>query len=208
MIDGKSDTVASVDRGGKAWPTWARVLVTLALLYHASAVWVAAWAPPPSSELERDLDVFFDRYQQLTAQGYSPRYYSPEPPPTPVITATLAFADGRAEKVVRIPERGTWPRLLYQRQLALANGLFQDASEAREFGDASRSRWAHAFATHLGRVNPGCSSVTLQMQLHLVPSPDRAREWLARPGAGPVDLDADEFYTAPERIGVFPCDAS
>jgi hypothetical protein len=209
MNGGKNDTIDKVAPIAGRWPNWARVIVTLALLYHASAVWVGAWAPAPSSRLERDLDEFFDRYQQLVDQGYSYRYYSPDPPPTPVVTATLAFADGRPEKSVRIPERGTWPRLRYQRQLALANGLLMDVEDAKAKGlDASRSRWAHAFATHLGRSNPGCSSVTLRWQLHLLPNPDRVRQLLEAPGAGPVDLDAEEFYTAPERIGVFPCDAS
>ncbi len=44
--------------------------------------------------------------------------------------------------------------------------------------------------------------------MHLIPNLDRVRELLARPGGGAVDLDADEFYTTPERIGVYPCDAS
>jgi hypothetical protein len=209
MIGGNNDTTGKSAPTAGRWPTWARVVVTLALLYHASAVWVGAWAPAPSSRLERDLDDVFDRYQQLVDQGYSYRYYSPEPPPTPVITAVLTYGDGRPERSVRIPERGTWPRLRYQRQLALASGLLMDVEDARaNGGDASKSRWAHAFKTHLCRSNPGCSSVTLWWQLHLVPNPERVRQLLEAPGAGPVDLDAEEFYTAPERIGVFPCDAS
>ena len=99
--------------------------------------------------------------------------------------------------------------MLYQRQLALAHGLMEDFEAARrDAGDGSKSRWANAFATHLGRANPGCSSVTLHLQMHLVPRIERVREMLEQARPGPVDLDADEFYTAPERIGVFPCDAS
>jgi hypothetical protein len=46
--------------------------------------------------------------------------------------------------------------------------------------------------------------VSLYTQDHLIPDPARVAANLAR-GEG-VDLDADEFFTAPERIGVFPCD--
>lgn len=208
MDGGRSATEGKDAPAAVRWPTWARVLTTLALLYHASAVWVGAWAPGPSSELERQLVGPFDAYYQATNQGFSYRYYSPEPPPTPIITATLAFADGRPDRVARIPERGTWPRLRYQRQLALANGLFQDLNEAKRHGDGSGSPWAHAFKTHLCRSNPGCSTITLRWQMHLVPNPGRVRELLDRSGGRPVDLDAEEFYTAPERIGVYPCDAS
>ena len=204
MDGGKSGTVGNLGDRSKRWPTWARVVATLLLLFHAAAIWVGAWAPQPSSGLVRGLDDFFGTYQQLIDQGYSYRYYSPEPPPTPVITATLAFGEGRPEKTVRIPERGTWPRLRYQRQLALASGLLMDVEDARHNGgDGSKSRWANAFASHLRRSNPGCTAVTLRSQLHLVPNPERVRELLARPGGGAVDLDAEEFYTAPERIGDF-----
>jgi hypothetical protein len=208
MRDGMCETTGTDTGIAPGWPTWARLLATLAILFHALAIWSGAWAPMPSSELEQAMDRTFEGYQQLVAQGYSYRYYSPEPSPTPVITASLSFADGRPEQAVRIPERGTWPRLRYQRQLALANGLMRDVDEARQGGDGSRSRWAHAFASHLGRSHPGCSSVTLRSQWHMVPPPGRVRELLATPGGGPVDLDADEFYTAPERIGVYQCDAS
>jgi hypothetical protein len=46
--------------------------------------------------------------------------------------------------------------------------------------------------------------VTLFAQSHLVPDPLLVRDALAR--RSPVDIDAEEFFTAPERIGEFPCD--
>ncbi len=193
------------------WPPWARRVVTVLVLFHAGAIVSGVWSAQPASELERAVDSVFEPYDGLIRQGYSYRYYSPEPPPTPVVTATLAFRDGRPERVVRFPDRATWPRMLYQRELNLANWLMADVEEARQFaGDGAKSRWAQAFAAHLGRTHPGCSSVTLRNQSHLVPPLDRVREELAHPepGSKPVDLDADEFYTTPERIGVFPCDAS
>ena len=195
------------------WPIWARRLVTAALFFHTVAIVAGVWAAQPASELEERVDAKFAWYHGLIRQGYSYRYYSPEPPPTPVITATLAFRDGRAEQVVRLPARETWPRLLYQRELNLANWLMEDVEDARRNSpdhDPARSRWGQAFAAHLGRTHPGCSSVTLRHQFHLVPPLDRVRSELEhpRPGQGPVDLDADEFFTTPERIGVFPCDAS
>ncbi len=191
------------------WPTWTRRLVTVGLLGHATAILTGVWSAQPASDLERQVDAPFEWYQGLIRQGYSYRYYSPEPPPTPVVTATLAFRDGRPDQVVRLPDRGAWPRMLYQRELNLANWLMADVEDARHNGgDGAKSRWAQAFAAHLGRTHPGCSSVTLRNQLHLVPPLDRVREERTHPGSKPVDLDADEFYTTPERIGVFPCDAS
>lgn len=209
MRVGKLNAAGHPGEPGGRWPAWACRLATVALLFHAAAALAGALGAPPCSSLEHEVAESFGPYHQAIDQGVSYRYYSSAFPPTPVVTATLAFADGRADREVRLPERGTRPRLRYQRQLALAHGLMEDFEEARrEAGDGSRSRWARAFATHLGRANPGCSSVTLRLQMHLVPEIGRVRQLLDRPGAGAVDLDAEEFYTAFERIGVFPCDAS
>ena len=195
------------------WPRWARRLATAALLFHAVAIVAGVMQPQPSSDLEAAVDAQFAWYQGLTRQGQSYRFYSPEPPPTPVVTASLAFRDGRPDEVVRIPDRATRPRLLYQRQLALAHYLTADADDARRNSpdhDPGRSRWARAYATHLGLTHPGCNSVTLRGQVHLIPPLDRVADELRhpRPGQAALDLDADEFYSTPERIGVFPCDAS
>ena len=208
MTGPESAALAATQPPVAGWPLAARRLITVGLLWHAAAILGGVWAAPPASELEQGFDSLFGSYQQLLRQGYSYRYYSPEPPPTPVVYATLAFRDGRPDEVVRFPDRSAWPRMRYQRELNLANWLLADVEEARRFAnDGSKSRWAQAFAAHLGRTHPGCSAVTLRNQLHLVPPLDRVRDEFRRE-AKPVDLDADEFYTTPERIGVFPCDAS
>jgi hypothetical protein len=162
---------------------------------------------PPSSGLEQAVRDGFGLYYQLVDQGYAYRYYAPEPGPTPVVTARVRYADGRPEETVRLPRRGVLPRLRYQRQLALANHLTTDFTEARQAtGEGANSPWARSYARHLARSRPGCTSVTLFTQMHLIPDPQQVREALA--SRAPVDLDAEEYYTAPERIGEFPCDGS
>jgi len=215
---GKSDTANPVDPAfsGRAnslsqpgsWPAWARRVVSVALVFHILAILAGAFAAAPSSALERDVVRLFAPYHHLIDQGYAYRYYAPEPGPTPVATATIRYADGRADEIVRLPDRGARPRLRYQRQLALANHLVADFETARSVtGDGSRSPWARSYARHLARTRPGCTSVILYAQSHLIPEPERVREALSAPGHPRVDLDADEFYTTPERIGEFPCDA-
>jgi hypothetical protein len=207
---GKSDTV-NADGRDRGWSPWARRVVTAALLFHFAAVLAGALGAPPSSPLERAIADAFAPYHQVLDQGYSYRYYAPEPGPTPVVTAKIRFDDGRPEETVRLPERGVWPRLRYQRQLALANHLVSDFEEARSAtGDGQQSVWARSYARHLARTRKakGCASVTLYAQAHLIPDPGRVREALehADGGSSPVDIDAEEFYTTPERIGEFPCD--
>ncbi len=207
MTSGKFDTLGKSYRLASSWPTWARVAVTLVVLIHACAIWIGAWASPPSSPLERSLADGFRGYYDLLDQGYSYRYYAPEPPPTPIVTATILYADGRSEEV-SLPDRATRPRMLYQRELALANSLFLEVEESRQHrGDPGHGPWAHSYARHLGKIHPGAKTVALSLQLHLIPDPARVEEQLRATGKAP-DLDAPEFYTVPERIGEYPCDAS
>jgi hypothetical protein len=173
-----------------------------------AAVVSGALGVPPSSDLERGIANLFTWYHGLMDQGYAYRYYA-EPPPTPVVLATLSYGDGRPDASVRVPERRvSGPPMRRQRQLALANALF-----ARVQGDLARSGaprgdvpLARSYARHLCRTRPGCSSVTLHVQQHLIPDPRRVLEVLDEPGGGRFDLFDESLFTTPRWIGDFPCD--
>jgi hypothetical protein len=208
MSFGKSGTVGKAGEVRVTWPRAAKVAVTLALLFHVTAIWAGLWgAGSPASPLQRRLAGGFRWYYGLIDQGYTYRYYA-NPGPTPVVTAVIHYPDGRIEEV-RLPDRKTRPRMLYQRELALANHLWSDVEEARhEAGDPSASAWAQSYARHLGKTHPGARSVTLSVQMHEIPDPRRVAEALEQTGKA-LDLDdPDQFYTVPERIGEFPCAAS
>jgi hypothetical protein len=191
---------------GRAWPAWARCLVSIGLLLHRVAILAGALSVPPSSDLLRGIASRFAHYYEVIDQGYGYRYYT-EPPPTALIEARLRFADGREERVVRLPDPAQWPRLRYQRHLALAHHLFEDFTAARTApGGPVRSLWAASYARHLCRANPGCSGVTLYLVMHLIPDLQLMRETASRPGATPVDVDEERFFTVPERIGDYSCD--
>jgi hypothetical protein len=186
------------------WPVWGRTTVSLIILFHILAVLAGVLGVPPSSNLERTIAGFFTPYYDFMDLGYSYRYYS-EPPPTPVVTATLNFGEGRSEETVRLPGRNVaGPRLRHQRQLALANALFMDVQQAKQStGDASKSRLARAYARHLCLTRALCRSVSIHVQLHLIPDMEEARE---ASGAQGLDLYAESLFTTPEWIGDFPCD--
>jgi len=189
-----------------SWPPWARRLVSAVVVFHAAAVLAGALAASPSSPLERAAADLFSGYNRAIDQGHSYRYYAPEPGPTPVVTATVRYADGRADETVRLPTPGVSPRLRHQRQLALANHLVADFEGARRgTGDGARSHYARSYARHLAASRPGCATVVLYAQAHLIPDPERVRGGLE--AGRRVDLDAEEYFTAPERIGEFSCDA-
>lgn len=90
-----------------AWPVWARSVVSVMLVMHIAAVLSGAFAAAePASALERRIaDVFFS-YHQVIDQGYTYRYYAPEPGPTPVVTAKIHYSDGRPDEELRLPDAG------------------------------------------------------------------------------------------------------
>ena len=84
---------------------------------------------------------------------------------------------------------------------------FMDVQEAKQrTGDGSRSVLARAYARHLCLSHPGCQGVTIHLQQHLIPEMDQVREQTAAPGAGRFDLFSESLFSAPERIGDYPCD--
>jgi hypothetical protein len=191
----------------RSWPAWARATVSFLVIFHLVAVISGGLAVPPSSMLERSIADLFTAYYGLADLGYAYRFYV-EPPPTPVVLATLRFGVDQPEETVRLPGRNLpGPRMRHQRQLALANALFLDVQEAKErTGDGSRSLLARAFARHLCVTRPGCRSVTIHLQQHLIPEMEQVRQEIEAPGAGRFDLFNESLFSALERIGDFPCD--
>lgn len=193
---------AGIEGEPARWPAGARWLVSGLLAFHLASQLAVQFAAPPSSPLEQALAAPFGRYYDVFDLGHAYRYYAPEPGPTPVVTARLTFDDGRPEREIRLPDRSLGPRLRYQRHLNLANHLFNDAHLGHDHGREGRggSRWATSYARHLCRTNPGCKTVAIYAQRHLLPS----LEMVAREGM--PDIDDERFYEVPVLIGEYSCD--
>ncbi len=113
-----------------------------------------------------------------------------------MVEARLRFDDGRPEQIVRLPDRATRPRMLYQRQLHLANHLFEDHLAARNAPPGhnhGQGVWARSYARHLCKTT-GCASVALYVKLHQIPDLERT---LRGPGGSRRAADR------PGRRGVF-----
>lgn len=190
--------------------TPARKIVAALVAIHFSILLIGAAAAAPSSELQQTLAGKFLGYFQLLDLGQGYRFYAPRPAPTAIVTAKLKIrdADGRIKyETVRIPERGTRPRLRLQRQLALANSLWAEfeRQSAGHQGHTHEPILAKSYARHIGKQFPGCESVELFLHRHpdpmLVDRAYREREKLTL-----TELDDEKFRTPTESLGSFPCD--
>ncbi len=199
VTDATNVPSASTER----WRTPAKLLVSIALLYHTSAILAGALAGPPSSPVERKAANLFRYYYGFVNQGYAYRYYArldttvdpahPHPWNTPVITMEMEFAgaEGVRHEVLRLPRRDArWPRLRFQRELDLAYHLTSDP------------RWVGTYARHVCKTL-GCTKVTLYTQEHQIP--DLASVRSAAAGGGTIDLEAESTYGPRVKLGEFKC---
>jgi hypothetical protein len=188
---------------GRAWPAWACWLVSAVLLFHITAIVVCEVAGQVvSSTFERDLARPFWWYPVMLHQEIAHAYFAPEPDPaTPIVTARLEYSGRQPDRVIRLPDPATRPRIRYLREIGLAWHVVHEWSQT---GPVPRSYWAASYARHLCRTNPGCTRVALYMQYHRMPDPASVVRDVSR-GTTPV-LDAPGLYTVAELIGAFSCD--
>lgn len=195
----RNSEAAATAPAATTWPVWARVAVSLLLLWHVAATLVYEFNEEPYSGLEQAVAAKFFPYLGLINEWQRHQYYAPEPPDTPIVLATIQFADGRPEKEVRLPDPGLVPRLRLQRRLAFA---FNVHAEAQKAAPHLRFR-AASYARYLCRQNPGASLITIYTQWHLIPRPEEVRRALGR--GETLDLDGRRYYSAKFVAGDYPC---
>jgi hypothetical protein len=175
-------------------PGWERQWSALCCCITWPRCWPARWCPavvPTGAGDRRRFTPYYDAMDPGLVSVYA------EPPPTPVVTARLSCS-ARGSPRRRCACRGGTCRALgcgTGRQLALANAL-TPTSRRPSCGPRTRAEagWPAAYARHLCRSRPGCRSVTLHVQQHLIPDPARSAR-RSRPGAAVRPL-AESLFTA------------
>ena len=176
------------------------------LVFHLVALVSGGLAVPPSSVVERSVADLFTPYYGVADLGYAYRFYA-EPPPTPVVTATLSFGEPARRRWFGC-RGGTWRARACGISVSLRWRTHCSVTCSRPVqrtGDGSRSVLARAFARHLCLTTPGCQGVTIHLQHHLIPGMEQVRRAIDAPGAGRFDLFNESLFSTPERIGDYPC---
>jgi hypothetical protein len=163
-----------------------RVLITIALLAHLSAITVAPWSgPEPAGPLVAMIARPFGTYLDATYSGHGYRFFAPAPGPSHLVRYTLTMPDGTS-KTETFPNKQTeWPRLFYHRHFMLSeklNGLFDsdepgpnDPPEAHAEWQAMRDTFnqtARSYAMHL-LVTTGAAEIKLELVRHNIPFPQQ-----------------------------------
>lgn len=114
----KAQTISDQALG---WPGPVRVIVSLILLWHLSAVIVSPWSrPPPVSELSTRVAQYYRPYINALHLNQGYRFFAPDPPPeSNIIRYEVTKSDGTVHKGEFPDRRADWPRLLYHRHFMI-----------------------------------------------------------------------------------------
>ncbi len=165
-----------------------RWAVNFWLVCHLAAIVIAPAAVSPSSDLARSAWGLVHPYLQFLYLNHGNHFFAPEPGESTLL-AFEAEREGGAVISGHIPNRGTWPRLLYHRQFMLTEHMSDAPAELRAL-------WHGSLARHIGDEF-GAKRVRLTQVTHLLPAMERVR------GGG--RLDDPESYEG-QSLGVFRCD--
>jgi hypothetical protein len=166
-----------------------RVIITLALVLHLTAIISAPWAgPEPSGPLAQALVQPFRGYLNATYSDHGYRFFAPAPGPGHLVRYKLTFADGTTREDEFPNRQSEWPRLFYHRHFMLSeklNGLFDSEEPGPEVPPEARREWqnmrsvfegtAHSYAMHLLHET-GAKQIDLQLVRHHIPSLDQVRQ--------------------------------
>ncbi len=168
---------SSSRRGGGRPAAWVRVLVSLVLVWHLTAVALAPMSLPPSSEFVVDIaqQPPMQWYLDLLYLNHGYHFFAPDP------------GDGRLIRFAVFDERGGlieqgefpntkeyWPRLYYHRYFMLADQVGIPSSD-EEYSKQWQRRYLEAYARQLLREHEG-QSVRVQWIVHYQLPPDLAKQ--------------------------------
>jgi hypothetical protein len=141
---------------------WLRIVISVVIVWHFTAIFLAALCIPASSRLVVDIAQKPPMQWYLDAlylnQGHS--FFAPDVGPSRVVRYELFDQSGRPVTSGQLPSRNDhWPRLRYHRHFMLAD---QAPSDDPKWGRAH----LEAYARQLLRANPDAQAVRVRQYAH------------------------------------------
>jgi len=175
-------------------PTWrpvVRLLASLLLFFHVTALVVGPAAVPPSSLLLQRIWEFYRPYLEAAYLNHGYQFFAPAPGPSHLVRYVVEMPDGSRREGIFPNLKKEQPRLLYHRYFMLSERLGSVPPDAQVPWIESYKR---SYAEHLLDQYGGVR-VTLYLRRHLLPFPEQVLEGMK--------LDDPRLYE--ERLlGVYP----
>jgi hypothetical protein len=177
-----AEKLPNTEPGYRRLATHWRVILSLVLLVHLTAVFIAPMALPPSSQLIQDIRKPFSDYLNVAYLDHGYRFFAPSPGPSHLVRYDLEMPSGEHQTGTFPNLKEQWPRLIYHRHFMLSEKFFNWAAPELP-ADAPaeiRQRWqtdrdvflsiARSYAQHLMNVNDA-QKVKLELVQHNLASP-------------------------------------
>lgn len=178
---------------GRGWSPAICALVSVAILWHLAAVILAPLSNPTPTILGDRLRPVFQPYLSATHMDQGYKFFAPDPGPSHLIKYELTMSDGSKQKGVLPDIEAHRPRLYYHRHFMLSefyNNLDElpppptvpdqpmpELDWTRLSPSARQREFAKSYADHL-LDKYGATSVSLVLEEHNIPPPQRVAEGL------------------------------
>ena len=215
----KKSATVSLAQLHKGWGRSARILASLLIAWHVTAVFIGPWSLDRSA-LSAWLLPVYQPYLRAVNLDHGYRFFAPEPGPAHLVRYEITGLDG-VKLTGEFPNlREHQPRLLYHRHFMLSEFLNRLESDIPNFPNdyqptsqevavrngrlAMRNRLVESFARHLLQEHQG-KSVHLYLRRHLIPMPGLVAAGI--PLSDPrffEELDLGEYPPVAEVIPATP----
>jgi hypothetical protein len=163
-----------------------KVLISIVLLGHLTAVVAAPMAVAPQSQLAGEVWDWCRKYLDAAYLNHGYHFFGPDPGPSHLVRYVIEKPDGTTVEG-EFPNRDEhWPRLLYHRHFMLSERL-----AAGPDNDPWIRAYAQSYARHLYKLHDA-EQVTLYLRRHLIPYPDQV--------LGGMKLDDPNLYEERELV--------
>lgn len=168
---------------------WARIVLSLLVVWHLTAVFLAPLSIPPTSRLVIDIAQGPLMQWYLDAlyinHGYS--FFAPDPGPGHLVFYEVYDEQGNLKRQGKFPDRDVqWPRLWYHRHFMLADQVGLGLRREEGPGEGER-KYLAAYARQLLRKFGG-ESARVRWMAH-----DPLSPFSVRPNE-PINLDTPQSY--------------
>ena len=148
------------------WKTWFKCVVSLWICYHLAGLVISPASIPPSSDLVRGSWPYVGPYLQFLSMNQGHHFFAPDPGPSTLIRYTVERANGTRVAGI-LPNRETFPRLLYHRHFMLTESV----AALEEEDQRTHSLLVRALARELCQEHGG-EAISLSRVTHLLPTPE------------------------------------
>jgi hypothetical protein len=167
------DNAGDARRGSKLG-LGVRILISLLLLWHVAAVFIAGLSVPGSSMLAETIGQrYMQWYLDALAMNRGHHFFAPDPPPGNLIQYELVDSKGNTTGGEFPRKKEYWPRLRYHRHMMLAAQAGLGMADERTDNEWT-AKYLTAYAFHLLREHDG-ERIRIRRVIHEVLPPPVAR---------------------------------